>query len=393
MKKNSWQYSSRLKVKFFKFSHPTKIFRENSVSGIIDEQVLVRQIKYGSNPFFFINDLRKDETLQHFRDLFPNEENNVILAADLACLHVFDLLGSGPCPLGENIDWQLDFKSGHRWNEKAFYIDIQPAPFPGGYDIKVPWELSRCQHFAWLGQAYWLTGNEKYAREFCNQVDDWIAKNPPQLGVNWACTMEVAIRAVNWLWGYAFFRHSQSVSDDFHLRFYLSLLEHGRHIFNNLEWSWKLTSNHYLSDIVGLVYLGLFLPELKEAQTWREFGLRELEVEMFKQVYPDGVSFEASTNYHRLTTELFLSATILAELNGHQFSKRYIERLVKMIDVIHSIFRPDGTTAVIGDQDNGRLHRLKIWCVPEKEWIDFRYILGIAAIWKNSKSVGGICRK
>ena len=30
-----------------------------------------------------------------------------------------------------------------------------------GGDIKGPWEVGRCQHFVVLGQAYWLTGDER----------------------------------------------------------------------------------------------------------------------------------------------------------------------------------------------------------------------------------------
>jgi hypothetical protein len=241
--------------------------------------------------------------------------------------------------------------------------------------------LSRCQHFAWLGQAYWLSGNEVYAREFCAQVKSWITNNPPQMGVNWVCTMDVAIRTINWLWGIAYFRHSPSLSDEFHVLFYRSMLEHGQHIFNNLEYSENLTSNHYLSDIVGLVYLGFLLPELKDAHKWREFGLHELESEMFKQVYPDGVDFEASTNYHRLVTELFLSATMLAQENGISFSPKYIARLERMIEATRLIMRPDGTIPIIGDQDNGRLHRLKIWGNPAQEWNNFCPQLVVGDIW------------
>ncbi|MHC1684916.1 MAG: heparinase II/III family protein, partial [Clostridiaceae bacterium] len=317
------------------------------------------------------------------RCLCPKSESTTLRAADAICQHIFDLLGSGPVELGSPIDWQLDFKSGHRWNEKTLYLDLHPTPYPGGSDIKVPWELSRCQHFAWLGQAYWFNHDERYAREFRSQVEDWIARNPPQFGVNWVCTMDVAIRTVNWLWGYAYFSDSPSLDDSFHLHFYASLLAHGRHIFNNLEWSNRFTSNHYLSNIVGLVYLGILLPQFKEAKRWREFGLAELEKEMSRQVYSDGVDFEASTNYHRLTTELFLSATLLAERSGHVFSPAYTERLEKMIDAIRLLQRPDGSTPVFGDQDNGRLHRLKIWEPPEQEWVDFRPLLAIGAAWKQ----------
>ncbi|NTV35761.1 MAG: hypothetical protein HGA53_02295, partial [Anaerolineaceae bacterium] len=204
---------------------------------------------------------------------------------------------------------------------------------------------------------------------------------------NWVCTMDVGIRAVNWLWGFAYFRHSAALSNEFHILFYRAMLEHGRHIMHNLEYSETLTSNHYLSNVVALVYLGLLLPEFKEAKAWREFGLRELEAEMFKQVYPDGVVFEASTNYHRLTTELFLSATMLAQMNGEKFSPEYIIRLERMIDAISKLTRPNGTTPVIGDQDNGRLHRLKVWGNPIQEWRDFCPLVAAGAAWMQ-KPVG-----
>jgi len=42
--------------------------------------------------------------------------------------------------------------------------------------------------------------------------------------------------------------------------------------------------------------------------------------------------------------------------------------------------KPDGTAPLIGDQDNGRLHRLKVWQGTDREWYDFRYLFAIGAI-------------
>jgi hypothetical protein len=380
LRKRAWQIINRILIRI-PGSTIARLNRRSLVTGISDKDTLLKRIKQGPFPVFFIDDQYKEKIGEQFQELFPGEKKNIIQAANIACQHVFNLLGSGQCALGKDIDWQEDFISGHHWDEKTFYLDLHPAPYPGGYDIKVPWELSRSQHFVWLGQAYWLTGDEKYAREFCSQVEQWISRNPPQMGVNWVCAMDVGIRAVNWLWGYAFFRHSPILSDSFHKLFYQSMLEHGRHIMHNLEDSEVLTSNHYISDLVGLVYLGFLLPELKEAQTWRNFGLRELESEIMKQVYPDGVDFEASTNYHRLATELFLSATMLAQKNGFTFSPEYLTRLERMIEAIGILIRPDGTTPIIGDQDNGRLHRLKVWENPSQEWINFRPIYAVGVVW------------
>ncbi|MCL4860210.1 MAG: heparinase II/III family protein [Caldilineaceae bacterium] len=316
-----------------------------------------------------------------FRQQFSVEAKSLLMAqADRICEHVFDILGSGPIRLGESIHWHTDFKTGYRWNPKTYYKRIRPAPYPGGYDIKVPWELSRCQHFAWLGQAYWFTEDEKHAQEFVAQVRDWIESNPWPWGVNWTCTMDVAIRAVNWIWGYYFFEQSPSLSHEFRLAFYKSLLVHGRHIWRNLENHGDFTGNHYLSNLVGLVYLGIMCPAFKEAHQWRDSGLCELENEMFKQVYADGVNFEASTSYHRLVLEMFLSATILAYRTGYRFGQAYMERLEKMVEFIMYLTKPDGTAPLIGDNDNGRLHRLKVWYPPEREWVDFRYLLAIGAV-------------
>ena len=343
-------------------------------------QAFLAHLAARKEPRFFLDSSRRHESVMAIRACCPDAEAFTVAAADQVCGHVFDLLGSGPTYLGERIDWHVDFKTGHRWDPRQYYADVRPASYPVGYDIKVPWELSRCQHFAWLGEAYWFTSDEKYAREFVAQVSDWIEQNPPQLGVNWACTMDVAIRAANWLWGYYFFKDSPSLTDEFRLTFFKSLLAHGRHIMNNLEWSETLTSNHYLSDIVGLVYLGILLPEFREAWRWREFGLQELEKEMFKQVYSDGVDFEASVSYHRLVAELFLSAVSLARLNGHTFSDTFMSRLEKMLEFVMDYIKPDGTVPLIGDADNGRLHRLNTWADSEREWIDHRYLLAIGAV-------------
>ncbi len=96
--------------------------------------------------------------------------------------------------------------------------------------------------------------------------------------------MEVALRAMNLLAAFETFRHSPQLIADF-LSFFLQLLQrHGNYIRRNLEFSYIATSNHYLSDVVGLLWLGLLLPELRDAGEWRDFGLDQMLREMDKQV-------------------------------------------------------------------------------------------------------------
>jgi len=310
----------------------------------------------------------------------PGATARTVAAADRACAHVFDLLGSGPVPLGPAIDWHTDFKSGHRYDPREHSTRMSPASHPGGHDIKVPWELSRCQHLAWLGQAWQLTGEERYPREFVAQVGSWIESNPRSFGVNWVCTMDVAIRAVNWLWAWHALAGSPALSDDFVLRFEKSLLAHGRHVLGNLERAGRVTHNHYLSDVSGLAVLGFLCPEFREAPRWRDVALRELWREMEKQVHADGVDFEASVSYHRLVTELCLVPILLCRRHGVRVPGPVMARLERMIEFVLHGMRPDGGMPLFGDCDNGRLLRLKAWDGDEREWSDHRHLLAVGAV-------------
>src|SRR5262249_32284237 len=64
---------------------------------------------------------------------------------------------------------------------KLDYLDVEIAG-----DKKIIWELNRHQYFQTLGQAYWLTGNERTARVFTAHLEACMDANPPKLGVNWA---------------------------------------------------------------------------------------------------------------------------------------------------------------------------------------------------------------
>lgn len=88
------------------------------------------------------------------------------------------------------IDWQLDFKSGYRWSEATWYRDIHYGDERGA-DVKVPWELGRCQHLPQLALRATLAAGDgdrprvdRLAREFCDQVLDFVAANPPRFGSN-----------------------------------------------------------------------------------------------------------------------------------------------------------------------------------------------------------------
>jgi hypothetical protein len=301
-----------------------------------------------------------EEALAWLRQHLPGEAAATVAAADQFLLHRFDLLGSGPFqpidpdrgPTADGyqpIDWHLDPIRGLRFPRGVPYREWNATLRPGLADIKLPWELARCQHWTCLGQAHLLTGEARYAREVIHQLDDFMQANPVGVGVNWVCTMDVALRALNWAL-------ALEMIGDFPLRAAAALFDHGVFILANLENHYEVTSNHYLSNLVGLYYLSAAFADLPQGKLWRDFCREGLETEIRVQVLDDGADFESSVPYHRLVTELFLGAARLAEWRGEPLSEAYRARLRKMVAFLAAVLRPDGKMPQVGDADNGRLH-------------------------------------
>jgi hypothetical protein len=303
-----------------------------------------------------------DELLAHFQgqrqakflDGFPSATNESVASATrIVDDHCWPLLGFGERCFGNPIQWNRDPLSGYAW-PLDYHRDIKLMRSDGS-DVRVLWELNRLSHFLPLASAYSTTKDERYAAEFWAQLGSWIEQNPYGRGPNWNCAMEVALRAINLLAAFETFRHSP-ILDAASLGSFLQLLQrHANYIQRNLEFSYIATSNHYLSDVVGLTWLGLMLPELSSAEDWFEFGRTEMLREMDKQVLADGADFEASTGYHRFVTELFLYTFWLCRANEIKIEEKYWSKLKQMLVYVRALLRPDGLAPLIGDTDSGQV--------------------------------------
>jgi uncharacterized heparinase superfamily protein len=305
----------------------------------------------------------------------PGQRARIMAAAEQSLAGRVDLLGSGNVWLGHRINWHLDYKSGLGWPcTYSWDLDYNNLDRPS--DVKFAWELSRMHWLIPAAQAYLLTGDERYAAGVRDILQDWIDQNPPLRGVNWSCTMEIALRILTWTWLFHVFRASAAWSGpEFRAAMLACLYQHGLLVEQYLDYS-DVNGNHCTADAVGLVFAGLFFGQGRAPRRWLSSGWRLLCDELPRQVFPDGVNFEASLPYHRLVLELFLLAALYRQRHQLEVPAQYRQRVIAMARFTLAYCRADGRIPLVGDGDDGRALPLGGQAIN-----DHRYVPGLIGSW------------
>ena len=259
--------------------------------------------------------------------------------------HEFPLLGF-EIRTGPEIRWRRDYVSGLESNTDFFriipYLDATRVG-----DHKVVWELNRHQHLVVLAQAYLLTGRAGFLNEIQAQLESWFAANPFQRGINWASALEVAFRALSWIWVYHLI--GAHLDAGIRARLLTGLFRHARHLEFNLSVYFS-PNTHLMGEAVALHALGTLFPSFPGAGRWRAEGARVVAEAMDRQVRADGTHFEQSTYYHVYSTDFFLMHAVLGET-----TEAYRAKLERMGEYLDALLGPEGEMPLIGDDDGGRL--------------------------------------
>lgn len=305
-------------------------------------------------PRFFPSFDDRAATIEAIRLADPTYIDAVLRRAERFESGKFDLLGYTALDFGTPIDWHLDPVAGVRaplahWS-RIPYLDPRVAG-----DHKVVWELNRHQWLVTLAEAYWLTGDERWARVVVDRLTDWMDANPPKRGVNWASSLEVGFRAISWCWIIALLRDGAALTPAVLARMMGFLALHARHLDRNLS-TYFSPNTHLTGEALALFHVGSMLSELREAARWRERGWGILIDQLPIHARPDGVYFEQAVYYHKYTVDFYVHLLVLAERNGIEDARaRIAPHLERLIAHLMHLARPDGTVPLIGDEDGGRL--------------------------------------
>lgn len=244
---------------------------------------------------------------------------NLICTADEIVAGHVRLFGGQPQPL--NL-----VPAGELQHWTAYELGKARVQVPHG-DIKFIWEPCR---FGWafiLGRAYHVTQDESYAAAFWTSFETFNRHNPPFQGPNWASAQEVALRLIALVFAGQVFAASEHSTSHRRLQLGQAIAYHAQRIPPTLMYARAQNNNHLLSEATGLFTAALALPLHPLAPRWQKLGWNWFQTGIHKQVTPDGVYIQHSTNYHRLMLQLALWMDMLCRQQDLALSETSRERL------------------------------------------------------------------
>jgi hypothetical protein len=285
-------------------------------------------------------------------------------------LDVFALRG---IQLGSPPRWNRDPKTGVE-APLGFgkQLDYREPDVVG--DIKYLWEPNRHQHLVTLAQGYALTRRPAYFDAIVEHLDSWFLTCPYGYGPNWASSLEVALRLINWsaVWQ-LLGRELLQKHPDFRDRWLKSIYQHAQFIRGWLSLH-SSANNHLIGEAAGLFIAGLAWPHWRAARGWVAIGKQILEREALAQNAPDGVNREQAVWYQQFVLDLLATALLAGKANGNWFSADYESRIEAMMDFLASIMDAGGNVPMIGDADDGRVLNLSFRACP------YRSLLALGAV-------------
>lgn len=229
---------------------------------------------------------------------------------------------------GEKIDWN--------------YL---PLKLPNGNpDTEYPlihW-VNRFYHVVYLGRLYWYSHDERYAREFVNQVVDHVLSNPApeeylQYNAVWSRLTACIPLTGPWLDGWNYFLPSESFTPDAVAIMLRRFIEKARYSMVAPD-----RVNRYIEQLLGVYNVGAYFPELKQAEGFRRYGLRGMVLAGQDEFYPDGMSKENCPGYHGGSRKAMDTMITNAAMMGYEHPE--IEQLQALVrrswDVYSSLATP-----------------------------------------------------
>ncbi len=254
----------------------------------------------------------------------------------------------------------------------AYSFDYRQREDKG--DARIAWEKHR--HFTWprLAYHYTRTGDLSTLDRLNEAFARWNRNNPFLFGIAWVSPMEIAIRAMQWLFTAANLPTGDKLDNATVKRLRENLLTGAANMLSYVERHrsrYSSANNHLLVELTALAVGGVCLRN----ENWVGTALTELEREYARQFSVDGVNLESSLHYHTFAAEAYMYTMFILRRAGRDVSPKLRKVVEKMARFVQASMASESTPLEFGDFDGGKLIDLT------GEGFDYyRYFLQLASI-------------
>ncbi|MCA9139530.1 MAG: heparinase II/III family protein, partial [Planctomycetales bacterium] len=185
-----------------------------------------------------------------------------------------------------------------------------------------------------------------------DMVLSWIKNNPFGIGIHWTSGLEVAMRAISWIWMLANLKEFSGLSESDRQAIVRSLGQHAYYLENHFSF-YSSPYNHVIGEAAGLFLISRALEEAKDSSRWLRRATDVLNEFAPRQFFRDGFCVEQAMGYHYFTSGFLL----LAELANRNLSASRLnirELIVRSLTAGVAFCQPDRTWPAIGDVDSAQ---------------------------------------
>jgi len=202
--------------------------------------------------------------------------------------------------------------------------------------------------------AYYHTGDIKWANHFRNVFYDWIDENPKPTVMSGADyptwrTLDTAARA-GWIVSrFATVTTGKNIDDELWANYLFSIWEHADYLKND-----NFSGGNWLATITSAVMnIAQQFPEFRDRKTWLTYGKESFERNVLRDIYPDGKEMEDAPGYICMAYKGMFSTMESLEEETIEINPEVKKRMNKVLDFLGAVTQPNGNMPAIGDWGGG----------------------------------------
>ena len=304
-------------------------------------------------------DVQRDKTLQNVASSSGGSLQWVLDQADVVLQGKMPLFSHPP----------VDFQGENRWHQDHILGKTAPRKYHGLIryldvsevgDSKYVWEPNRFAWAMWLGLAYRVTADPRYAEKFAELTESWFRENPYPIGINYCSALEVGLRNYAWIWSMDLFAEFLSTEPRLLEQLIQGIWIGCNHVESNLSYYFA-PNTHITGEAFSLYACGAAFSEFTQAPRWRSLGCNILANEVGRQFHEDGTHRELSTGYHIYSADFYLQASLISVQTGYQVPEIIVNASRQLGIRLNELAPSNLVMPQVNDCDGGRLTCL----VPE----------------------------